>query len=82
MAAHRTRDAAQKYTGMMTEAGFKQGPVGACVVYHEQKNVKVVVNGDDFTVLGPNKSLDWFRGLVQQRMEVKFNVRLERDVNL
>ncbi len=46
--------------------------------YHEQKNVRVVVHGDDFTVLGPSKSLDWFRGVAQQRMEVKFKGRLER----
>ena len=46
--------------------------------YHEQKNVRVVVHGDDFTVLGPSKSLDCFRGVAQQRMEVKFKGRLER----
>ena len=29
-------------------------------------------------MLGPGKCLDWFRGIVQQRMEVKFQARLER----
>jgi hypothetical protein len=38
----------------------------------------VVARGDDFAVLGPNKSLGWFRGDVQRRMEVKFKGRLER----
>ena len=77
-----TRDAAQnwelEYTEMMTEAGFRQGAYSACVFYHEEKNVRVVVHGDDFTVLGPSKGLDWFRGVVQQRMEMKFKNRLER----
>ena len=77
-----TRDAAQnwelEYTEMMTEAGLKQGSYSACVFYHEQKNVRVLVRGDDLTVLGPSKSLDWFCGVVQQRMEVKFEGRLER----
>ena len=77
-----TRDAAQnwelEYTEMMQGAGLRQGSYSACVIYHEQKNVRVVAHGDDFTVLGPSKSLDWFRGVVQQRMEVKFKGRLER----
>ena len=46
--------------------------------YHEEKNARVVARGDDFTALGPSKSLDWFRGVVQQGMEVKFKGRLER----
>ena len=77
-----TRDAAQNWelerAEMMTEAGFGQGSFSARVFYREQKNVRVVARGDDFTVLGPSKSLDWFRGVVQQRMEVKFKGRLER----
>ncbi len=71
-----TRDAA--YTEMMQEVGFRQGSYSACVFYHEQKNVRVVVHGDDFTALGPSKSLDWLRGVVKQRMEVKLKGRLER----
>jgi len=81
-AMYGTRDAVQnwelEYKEMMQEAGFKQGSYSACVFYHEQKNVRVVVHGDDFTVLGPSKGLDWFRGVVHQRMEVKFKGRLER----
>ncbi len=81
-ATYGTRDAAQnwelEYTEMMTEAGFRQGSFSACVFYHEQKNVRVVARGGDFTALGPSKSLDWFSGVVQQRMEVKFKGRLER----
>ena len=61
-AMYGTRDAAQnwelEYTEMMTEAGFRQGSYSACVFYHEQKNVRVVVHGDDFAVLGPSKGLD------------------------
>ncbi len=67
-----------EYTEMMTDMGFRQGSYSACVFYHEEKNVRVVVHGGDFTVLGPSKSLDWFRGVAQQRGEVKFTGRLER----
>ncbi len=49
---------------MMTEAGFIQGAYIACVFYHDQKNLRVVVRGDDFTVSGGSKGLDWFTGVV------------------
>ena len=81
-AMYGTRDAAQnwemEYTEMMINAGFIPGRYSACVFYHGERNVRVVIHGDDFTVLGPGKSLDWFLGIVQQRMEVKFQARLER----
>ena len=34
------------------------------------------MHGDDFTVLGPNQELDWFRGVIADRFEVKFRGRL------
>ncbi len=63
---------------MMTEAGFRQGSFSACVFYQTQKNFKVVVPGDASAMLGPSKSLHLFRGIVQQRMEVKIKGRLEK----
>ena len=84
-AMYGTRDAAQNWelecTEMMLEAGFKQGSYSACVFYNEQRNVRVVVCGDDFAVLGPSKSLDWLRGVVKQRMEVNFKGPDWREAN-
>ncbi len=62
----------------MVDTGFRQGSYSACAFYHEEKSARVVAHGGDFTVLGPSKSLDWFRGVAQRRMEVKFKDRLER----
>ena len=39
-------------------------------------NLRVVVYGDDFTVLGPETELDWFRKQMTQRYEVEFKARL------
>ncbi len=44
---------------MMTEAGFRQGSLSACVSYNEQKNVRVVVHGEDFTVCGKSRLASW-----------------------
>ena len=44
--------------------------------HHEPRNIRVVVYGDDFTVLGADEDLDWFRKQVQTRYEVEFKARL------
>ncbi len=71
-----TRDAAQnweyEHTNMLTEAKFAQGKHSPCVFFHAEREVRVVVHGDDFTVLGKSEQLDWFRGVISKRMEVKF----------
>ncbi len=45
-------------------------------VFHKQRNIRIVVHGDDFTVLGFNSQLDWFRGMISERYEVEFRGRL------
>ncbi len=65
------------HTKMMTEAGFTQGSYSTCGFYHKDKDIRVVVHGDDFTVLGSRGGLDWFREVIQRRTEVKFKGRLE-----
>merc|ERR1711940_492141 len=56
--------------------GFKQGRATPCAFVHRQRNLKLVVHGDDFTVSGLEGDLDWFRAKIQQKIEVKFRGRL------
>ncbi len=64
---------------MMAEAGLRQGAYSVrAALYHEEEKAPAVVRGDDFIVPGSNESLDWFRGVAQQRAEVKPKGRLER----
>ena len=44
----------------MKQAGFTQGTGSPCVYFHRERELRVVVHGDDFTTLGPRVSLDWF----------------------
>ncbi len=48
------------------------------MLYHEEKDSRVAVHGDDFTALGASMSLDWLREVVQRRMQVKFKGTMER----
>ena len=75
-ALYGTRDAAQnwenEYREFLISEGFKAGISTPCVFWHPVRNVRVVVHGDDFTALGVRAQLDWFRGIMTKRFEVKF----------
>ncbi len=48
-------------------------------MYHEERSIRAVVRGDDFTVLGGSEDLDLFRKVIEKKMEVKYTERLSRD---
>ena len=56
-----TRDAAQNweecYASAHLEMGFEQGKASTCVFYHKDRDVIVVIHGDDFTALGNDVDL-------------------------
>ncbi len=49
---------------MMTEAKLKQGVYSACAFYDEERNIRAVFHGDDFTVLGKSGDVDWLRKVI------------------
>ena len=71
-----TRDAAQNwgqaYTEFMLSAGFTKGKWSPCCFVHSGREIRAVVHGDDFTVLGHRGQLQWFRERIRERFEVKF----------
>ena len=79
-AMYGTRDAAQnweyEYCQLMEGIGFKRGKASPCIFYHPQRGIRIVVHGDDFTVLGNTHQLDWFRQEISKRYEVKFRGRI------
>ncbi len=46
--------------------------------YHEERNIRAAVHGDDFTVSGKSEDFDWLRNVVEKKMEVKHTERLIR----
>ena len=79
-AMYGTRDAAQNweaaYADMLERFGFKRGVSSACVFWHPELDMRLVVHGGDFTVLGSECSLDKFREYVSTCMQVKFKARI------
>ena len=79
-ALYGTRDAAQNwehaYIDFLESIGFKSGLATPCMFFHAARVIRVVVHGDDFTVLGRSDNLDWFRQRISSHFEVKFRGRL------
>ena len=49
--------------------------------WHEERQLRAVIHGDDFTLLGNEIELDWFRDNIQAKFEVKIRGRLGPGVN-
>ncbi len=60
------------------EAKFKQGVYSACTFYRDERNIRAVMHGDDFTVLGKSADRGWFRKVIEKKMVVKYKERLVR----
>ena len=75
-----TRDAAQnwenEYSNFMISLGFQRGAAVPCIFHHAEANLRIVIHGDDFTLLGPKTSLDWFCKEIVKKFEVKLRGRM------
>jgi hypothetical protein len=56
--------------------GFQQGRATQCIFTHEERDLDLVVHGDDFTTLGFDKNLDWFEAKFKAKFEIKIRGRL------
>ena len=71
-----TRDAAQnweaEYTSLLLSLGFTQGRASPCAFWHEERDVRCVVHGDDFTVLSDQTGIEWLRDKMAGAYQIKF----------
>ena len=61
---------------MVKELGFVSGLCSPCKFYHKERNVRSVIHGDDFTMRGHSKDLDWFRAAIAAKWQVKIKDRI------
>jgi len=70
-----TRDAAQswelEYSGTLERMGFKKGVSTGCVFRHAERDVNIVVHGDDFTILGTVSDIYWVKNGLEEKYELK-----------
>ena len=79
-AMYGTRHAAQNwewaYRSAHEEWGFRVGKSSPCIMYHPTRGIRLVVHGDDFTALGYEEDLNWYRKVLTQKSEAKVKGRL------
>ena len=59
------------YAGLFEGVGFSRGDACGVVFYHPERDISLVVHGDDFTFCGVEEDLIWIRDLMQSWFEVK-----------
>ena len=55
----------------MQELGFRRGLGSPCAFYNASRNARVVVHGDDFTILAEKGVIEWFVEGLRRRFELK-----------
>jgi hypothetical protein len=72
---HGTRDAALnwalEYGETLKAAGYEQGRANPCLFQHRELNVSVMVHGDDFVAVGPDKHLDNIKKTLSDKYKIK-----------
>jgi len=66
----------EQYSTTLVAMGFRQGMSSPCLFAHLERQVFVSVHGDDFTVVGPKRQLDWFEGAMKEKYELTTGPRL------
>ena len=56
--------------------GFTRGVANPCCFRHKEKNLTLVVHGDDFTCVGPPDALSWYEQKMKDSFEIKLRGRM------
>ena len=64
------------YRSALEDMGFKSGIASPCCFPHPARVLHVVVHGDDFTCLGLDEGIDYYKTQLAKRFEVKIRGRL------
>ena len=83
MAMYGTKAAAQNWqkgvTKTMTELGFKSGKPSPVIFAHEQREIRTLVQDDDFVSSGTPENLKWLKDKLEAKYEISTKVIRERE---
>ena len=69
-----TRDAAAEYSARLIEAGFQRGNASPCTFYHEERQIRTLVHGEDYVSVGQPKQLRWLEDKLKTKYQIKTQV--------
>ena len=64
------------YAGKLEEAGFVRGVSTPVSFYHPERDISLVVHGDDFTFVGEQEHLEWVIEQMKSWYQIKVRARL------
>ena len=67
------------YADKLASVGFVRGLATPVSFYNGDKDVNLVVHGDDFTFVGEGEQLDWVEGTMKEWYEIRVRARLGPD---
>ena len=74
MSMYGTRDAAlnwaMEYGETLRAAGYVQGRSNPCLFHHAELGVSILVHGDDFVAVGPEKHLESTRRTLEDKYKL------------
>eukprot|EP00973_Karenia_brevis_P066740 9278807-Karenia_brevis.AAC.1 len=64
------------YADKLSSEGFSRGGSCGVVFCHKERDLTLVVHGDDFTFCGLEEDLKWVRGLMESWFEINVSAVL------
>ena len=78
LCSYGTRDAAREWQETLSRhlegLSFRRGRGFPSVYAHHQRNIRVLVHGDDYVAVGSSEALDWF----QKELELAYEIKTQR----
>ena len=75
MSLYGTRDAAMNWqeevAREMVRFGFARGKYNPCLYFHQKRNLRTFLHGDDFATVGTREKVRWFKEALEKRFEIK-----------
>ena len=75
MSLYGTRDASynwqEEVAREMRKWGFRRGKYNPCLYFHESRQLRTFLHGDDFATVGTREGVNWFTQTLEKRFEIK-----------
>ena len=62
------------YTKVLLDNGFKRSRGCTCTFHHSERDIDLVVHGDDFITTGDGADLQWLKTVFESKFEISTNV--------
>ena len=67
------------YTQLLLDHGFRRTRASTCMFRHAERDIDLLVHGDDFFNTGEGEDLVWLKGVLESKFEISTNIIGEDD---